>query len=152
MYLLDTCVLSETRNRTPNREVIRWLSEQDPNTLFISAISIGEIKNGICALGATRKARDLAGWLSDIERDFASRILSVNVTVAECWGEIMSRASADGYPRPPVDALIAATAKVDDLTLVTRNVSDMEHTGVRLLNPFGRHPPTVHAPPLRTEA
>lgn len=137
MYLLDTCVLSETRNKTPNREVVRWLSEQDPNTLFISTISIGEIKNGICALGGTRKARELSDWLSDIERDFASRILSVNVTVAECWGEIMAGASAEGYPRPPIDALIAATAKVDDLTLVTRNITDMAHTGVRLMNPFG---------------
>lgn len=138
MYLLDTCVLGETRNKTPDREVVRWLSEQDSSALFISTISIGEIKNGICALGDTRKARELAGWLSDIERDFASRILSVNVTVAECWGEIMANASAEGYPRPPVDALIAATAKVDDLTLVTRNISDMEHTGARLLNPFSR--------------
>lgn len=136
MYLLDTCVLSETRNKRPNREVVQWLSEQDPNTLFVSTISIGEIKNGICALGDTRKARELSGWLSDIERDFASRILSVNVTVAECWGEIMADASAAGYPRPPIDALIAATAKVDDLTLVTRNITDMAHTGVRLLNPF----------------
>jgi len=136
MYLLDTCVLSESRCKSPNRNVIDWLSRQDPNTLFVSAITIGELKNGICALGKTRKARELAEWLSAIEQGYSSRILAVNATVAECWGETMAEAAAIGKPRPPVDALIAATAKVDHLTLVTRNVKDMAYMGVKLFNPF----------------
>lgn len=136
MYLLDTCILSESRCKSPNRKVIDWLSRQDPNTLFVSAITIGELKNGICALGETRKARELSKWLSAIEQGYSSRILSVNATVAECWGETMAEAAAIGKPRPPVDALIAATAKVDHLTLVTRNVKDMAYMGVKLFNPF----------------
>lgn len=136
MYLLDTCIVSETRAKKPNAKVINWLSEQDPNTLFISAITIGEIKNGICALGETKKAKELNEWLEALERDFASRILSVNVTVVECWGETMSAAARQGTPRPPIDALIAATAKVDNLVLVTRNTADMKYTGVKLLDPF----------------
>ena len=60
MYLLDTCVISETRQKKPNRKVIEWLSRQDANTLFVSAVTIGEIKNGICALGSTKKAKELA--------------------------------------------------------------------------------------------
>jgi len=136
MYLLDTCVLCETRNKTPNRGVIEWLRKQDPAALYLSAITVGEIRNGICALGDTRKARELSKWLSEVESSFSSRILSVNVTVAECWGETMATAESLGKPRPPIDALIAATAKVDHLTLVTRNIKDMEHTGVKLLNPF----------------
>lgn len=136
MYLLDTCILSETRCKRPNRKVIDWLSRQDPNTLFISAISIGELKNGICALGRTKKAQELSKWLAAIETGYSSRILSVNATVAECWGETMAEAAAIGKPRPPIDALIAATAKVDHLTLVTRNTKDMDYTGVKLLNPF----------------
>jgi len=136
MYLLDTCILSETRCKHPNPKVVHWIGRQDPNTLFISAITIGELKNGICSLGKTRKAQELAKWLAAIENGYSSRILSVNTTVAECWGEMMAEASAIGKPRPPVDALIAATAKVDHLTLVTRNVKDMEHTGVKIYDPF----------------
>lgn len=136
MYLLDTCVISETRNRKPNRKVIDWLSRQEPNALFVSAVSIGEIKNGICHLGETRKARELSRWLDDLEREYAARILSVNVTVAECWGEMLASCARIGRTRPAIDALIAATAKVDNLVLVTRNVDDMKYTGVKVFNPF----------------
>ena len=137
-YLLDTCVISETRAKKPDAAVVEWLSRQDPNTLFISAISIGEIKNGICLLGETRKAKELAQWLGELEVAFGSRVLSVNVTVAECWGQILAENARAGTTRPAIDALIAATAKVDDLTLVTRNERDMEGMGVRTLNPFGK--------------
>lgn len=135
-YLLDTCVISETRAKKPNSAVMKWLSRQDPGTLYISAISIGEIKNGICLLGDTRKARELSEWLGELETSFGSRVLSVNVTVAECWGRILAESSRAGAPRPAVDALIAATARVDNLVLVTRNERDTLGTGVELLNPF----------------
>ena len=135
-YLLDTCVISETRAKKPNEAVMKWLSRQDPDMLCISAISIGEIKNGICLLGDTRKARELSKWLGELETSFGSRVLSVNVTVAECWGRILAESSRAGEPRPAVDALIAATARVDNLVLVTRNERDMRGTGVELLNPF----------------
>ena len=135
-YLLDTCVVSETRAKKPNAAVMKWLSMQDPGTLYISAISIGEIKNGICLLGDTRKARELSKWLDELETSFGPRVLSVNVTVAECWGRILAESSRVGAPRPAVDALIVATARVDNLVLVTRNERDMRGTGVELLNPF----------------
>ena len=136
MYLLDTCVLSETRKKKPDPKVMDWLSRQDPNLLFLSAVSIGEIRSGIASLGLTKKARELSAWLTDLEKAFASRILSVNFTVAECWGETMAAAAKARFPRPPVDALIAACAKVDNMTLVTRNVDDMSHMGVKIFNPF----------------
>ena len=136
MYLLDTCVLSETRKKRPDPKVMDWLSRQDPNLLFLSAISVGEIRNGIASLGRTRKARELSSWLTDLEKAFAPRILSVNLTVSECWGEIMSAAAKEGCPRPPIDALIAACAKIDNMTLVTRNVEDMSHMGIKIFNPF----------------
>ena len=135
-YLLDTCVVSETRAKKPNAAVMKWLSRQDPGTLYISAVSIGEIKNGICLLGDTRKARELSKWLDELETSFGPRVLSVNVTVAECWGRILAESSRAGAPRPAVDALIAATARVGNLVLVTRNERDMRGTGVELLNPF----------------
>ena len=136
MYLLDTCVVSETRAKSPNAAVMGWLSRQTPETLYLSAISIGEIKNGICLLGNTRKARELSAWLNELETTFGPRVLSVNATVAECWGEILAESARAGKTRPAIDALIAATAKVDNLTLVTRNVHDMEGMGIQLLNPF----------------
>ena len=140
MYLLDTCVISETRAKKPDAAVINWLTRQAPETLYISAISIGEIKNGICLLGETRKARELTKWLIELEATFAPRILSVNTTVAECWGEILADCSRAGKPRSAVDALIAATAKVDQLVLVTRNERDMQGTGVKIFNPFSKPP------------
>ena len=136
MYLLDTCVISETRAKKPNSAVMEWLSKQDPNTLFMSAISVGEIKNGIYLLGNTKKARELSKWLDELVASFGSRVLSVNTTVAECWGAVLAACSRTGTPRPAIDALIAATAKVDNLVLVTRNVRDMQGMGVKLLNPF----------------
>lgn len=138
MYLLDTCVISETRAQKPDAAVIEWLSRQTPETLYLSAISIGEIKNGIRMLGDTKKARALSEWLNELQVTFGSRVLSVNATVAECWGEILAANAKSGNIRPAIDALIAATAKVDDLVLVTRNVRDMEGMGVKLLNPFSR--------------
>lgn len=136
MYLLDTCVISETRAKKPNPGVMEWLSKQDPNTLFMSAISVGEIKNGIYLLGNTKKAKELSKWLDELVSSFGSRVLSVNTTVAECWGVSLAACSRAGTPRPAVDALIAATAKVDNLILVTRNVRDMQGLGAKLLNPF----------------
>ena len=136
MYLLDTCVISETRAKKPNPAVMEWLSRQDPNTLFMSAISVGEITNGIYLLGNTKKAKELSKWLDELVASFGSRVLSVNTTVAECWGVSLVACSRAGTPRPAIDALIAATAKVDNLILVTRNVRDMQGLGVKLLNPF----------------
>ena len=138
MYLLDTCVISETRAKKPDAAVIEWLSRQPPETLYLSVLSIGEIKNGICMLGDTKKARALSEWLNELQATFSPRVLSVNATVAECWGEILAANAKSGNTRPAIDALIAATAKVDNLILVTRNVHDMDGMGVKLLNPFSR--------------
>ena len=143
MYLLDTCVISETRAKKPNPAVMEWLSRQDPNTLFMSAISVGEIKNGIYLLGNTKKAKELSKWLDELVSSFGSRVLSVNTTVAECWGVSLAACSRAGTPRPAIDALIAATAKVDNLVLVTRNVRDMQGMGVKLLNPFSANRATA---------
>lgn len=138
MYLLDTCVISETRAKKPDAAVIEWLSRQPPETLYLSAISIGEIKNGICMLGDTKKSRALSEWLNELQATFSPRVLSVNATVAECWGEILAANAKSGNTCPAIDALIAATAKVDNLILVTRNIRDMDGMGVKLLNPFSR--------------
>ena len=91
---------------------------------------------GICLLGDTRKAEELSKCRDELETALGSRILSVNVAVAECWWRILAESARAGTPSSAVDALIAATAKVDNLILVTRNEHDMCGMGVKILNPF----------------
>lgn len=137
-YLLDTCVISETRSKKPDSGLVEWMSHQNPDSLYMSAISIGEIEKGICILGNTKRARELSDWLAKLQVAFGRRILSVNASVAECWGRLLAENARVGRPRPAIDALIAATAKIDGHVLVTRNVRDMQGMGVEIINPFSR--------------
>ncbi len=133
-FLLDTNVLSETRKARRNAGVSEWISDTPEHRLCLSAITVGEVARGISRLrarGEDRQARVLDSWLEDVIDAFADRIAPVTVEVAKEWG-----AQSAHQPVPVPDALIAATAKVHGWTLVTRNVKDFEHTGVRVLNPF----------------
>ena len=136
MYLLDTCVVSERMKAAPDRNVLAWLSSVDEDSLYLSAVTIGEIRKGIALLGDTKRAAQLSGLLDTLETEYSSRILSYGVSVAETWGDTVAKAERQGYQRPVLDSLIAATAKTDNMVLVTRNVSDMEHMGVTILNPW----------------
>ena len=133
-YLLDTNVLSETRKRRPDAGLRRWLEAAPPDRLNVSVLTIGEIERGVAQLiqrGDHRQAAVLESWLEEVVEEFGGRIVPVGVQVARQWGR-QSRVQ----PVPAVDALIAATAKVYDWTLVTRNTKDFVHTDVRVLNPF----------------
>ena len=137
-YLLDTCVLSEFMKRTPDPGVLKFMSTLNEKDTYLSAVSVGEVRKGIALLGRTKRAAFLRDWLKELQRRFQGRIKAFNVTVAEQWGDLVADALKKGSPRPVLDSLIAATAAVDDMTLVTRNVSDMNHMGVRTVNPFDR--------------
>ena len=137
-YLLDTCVLSEFMKRAPDPGVLKFMSTLNEKDTYLSAVSVGEVRKGIALLGRTKRAAFLRDWLKELQRRFQGRIKAFNVTVAEQWGDLAADALKKGRPRPVLDSLIAATAAVDDMTLVTRNVSDMNHMGVRIVNPFGR--------------
>ena len=137
-YLLDTCVLSEFMKRAPDPGVLKFMSTLNEKDTYLSAVSVGEVRKGIALLGRTKRAAFLRDWLKELQRRFQGRIKAFNVTVAEQWGDLVADALKKGSPRPVLDSLIAATAAVDDMTLVTRNVSDMNHMGVRIVNPFGR--------------
>jgi len=132
-YLLDTNVVSELRRKRPAPAVIRWFESVRSDELFLSVLVVGELRRGVELL--RRKdgpaAELIDGWLDELSTRFRDRILPVSSAVADRWGRLGVH-----DPLPAVDALMAATAHVHGLTLVTRNVGDFERTGVPLLDPF----------------
>lgn len=136
-YLLDTCVVSELASLHPSERVLEWLRAQEPDSLFLSVVTVGELEKGIAKRGDDRRARTLEAWLrTTILGSFGDRILPIGCEVALEWGRICGAAERIGRKRPAVDALIAATASVHKLVLVTRNVMDMDGMGVSIFNPF----------------
>jgi toxin FitB len=133
-YLLDTNVLSETRKRRPAAGVANWIAATPPERLHVSVLSLGEIEQGIAKVrgrGDRSQASALEGWLRDVETGFEDRILPVTLRIAAIWGR-----QQHARPLPVIDALIAATAQVHGMSVVTRNVKDFELAGVQVLNPF----------------
>lgn len=133
-YLLDTNVLSETRKRQPAVGVADWIAATPPDQLHVSVLTLGEIEQGIARIrgrGDRRQASALERWLRDVETGFEDRVLPVTIPVATTWGRQQYAQAI-----PVIDALIAATARVHGLTVVTRNVKDFELAGIRVLNPF----------------
>jgi toxin FitB len=133
-YLLDTNILSETRRRQPASGVTSWIAATPPERLHVSVLTLGEIEQGISRIrdrGDTEQAVGLERWLREVEIGFADRILPITLPVAAAWGR-----QQHAQPLPVIDGLIAATAQVNSLTVVTRNAKDFEGTGVQILNPF----------------
>jgi predicted nucleic acid-binding protein len=132
-YLLDTNVISETRKVRPDDGVIAFLSAAEAGKLFVSVLTMGELRKGVEARRKTDPgmADQLAAWVDGIETTFADRIVPVDAAAARCWGELSARRSL-----PVIDTLIAATAISRGLTLVTRNTRDVEPTGVPLVDPW----------------
>ncbi|MGE0668059.1 MAG: type II toxin-antitoxin system VapC family toxin [Sphingomonadales bacterium] len=133
MFLLDTNIISETRKPRPNPGLSRWIAEASPLDLYISVLSVGEIRKGVEKLRQhnARNASEIEEWLTDIEDAFAERVLPIDRRIAHAWGRLSARAGEH-----PVDVMLASTAQVHDLTLVTRNVRDVAELGIAMLNPF----------------
>lgn len=142
-FLLDTNVISEVRRHAPDAGVSAWWKEVPASRLYLSALTVGEIQRGIERIrhreDATHAER-LTDWLDGLTRQFADRILDVDTAVAMEWARQERRdrrgQSARERPVPVINGLLAATAIVHDLTLVSRNIRDLERTDARLLNPF----------------
>ena len=136
-YLVDTCVLSELQKRRPDRSVVAWFRKRFADSMFsVSAVTIAEIKRGINRLGEGDPRRQkLSEWLeNDILAQYGDSIIPFDLPVAKAWGEIMAAADRTGRPRPSLDAQIVATALVHGLVIVTRNVSDMNFAGAKVVN------------------
>ena len=133
-YLVDTNVLSELRRKSrANPLVVQWASKVPGENLFTSVLVLGEIRKGIEQLRSTDRPQALAldRWLYETETLFSGRILPITARIVDVWGRISSI-----RPLPVTDSLLAATAIVHDLVLVTRNTADVHDVGAKLLNPF----------------
>jgi toxin FitB len=134
-FLLDTNVISDLQKARPNAALLTWFDNQDADDLFVSVITLGEIRQGIEQLRArdARRAQALAHWLADLSRIYADRVLPIEQNVAEEWGRLRAL-----RPLPVVDALLAATARVHGLTMVSRNEADFAGLSLTVLNPSRR--------------
>ncbi len=135
-YLLDTCLVSEVWRPRPNKGVVDWLQASLEDELHLSVLSLGEIKKGIERLPTGKKRDRLVRAYALLRSRFSTRILAVTDVTAERWGELSASAASAGRPLHVVDGLIAATALVLGLTVVTRNVADFAATQVPLENPW----------------
>jgi toxin FitB len=134
MYLIDTNIISEVRKgRRCDPQVAAWYRRMRDDDLFLSVLVIGEIHQGIERLRPRnpRRAHALEQWLEDLLQSFGDRVLPVDERAAQNWGRLNAR---DTFP--VIDSLLAATAEAHGLTLVTRNLKDLERSGVRCMNPF----------------
>jgi toxin FitB len=133
-YLLDTNIISEVRKGARcDANVARWYEGIEDRSLYLSVLVLGEIRKGIekARPRDAAQARALEKWLGAIAKAFGERVLAVDHAVAEEWGRMGA-----SRPLPVIDGLLAATAKVHGIVLVTRNVRDSAGLGVRILNPF----------------
>lgn len=136
-YLLDTNVPSEFSRDRPEPRVVQWLKAQPVTTLFLSAVTIGEIRKGLVVLPQSRRRSDLETWFrTDLLVWFRNRILPVTHAVADRWGVLDGACQLRGTPLNTADGMIAATAIEHGLTLVTRNVKDFAGLSVDIFNPW----------------
>lgn len=135
-FLLDTNVVSEWVKPQPNPAVITWLDEVDEDRVFLSVITMTELRYGIERLAAGKRRKRLEDWLQhELPLRFEERILGIDEGVANACGVLLAEREAAGRPFGPMDAYLAATSRVHRLILVTRNDADFEGT-VRCLNPW----------------
>ena len=136
-FLLDTNVVSEWVKSRPDRSVVAWLAAVDEDQVFISVVTLAELRYGIERMTAGSRRNRLAQWLQDeLPPRFDGRILSIDHIVADVWGKVVARSEAAGRPIGAMDAFIAATAEAHGLILVTRNVSDFEASIKAIINPW----------------
>lgn len=132
-YLLDTNVVSELRRKAPDASVLAWFGRTDPNDLHLSVLTLGEVAKGAASLSRRdpKAGKSLRDWLDGLRARYSDRLIGINALVAEEWGRLSA-----GRPLPVIDGLLAATALVHGMVLVTRNGTDVADTGVGVVNPW----------------
>jgi hypothetical protein len=136
-FLLDTNVVSEWTKPRPNPGVVEWLGQVDEDEVFLSVVTFAELRHGIERLPISTRRRQLDEWLrNELPVRFEARIIGVDGAIADEWGRLVARREGRGRPIQAMDALIAATAQVHGLTLVTRNTADFHPSVKSILNPW----------------
>jgi len=134
-YLLDTNIISELVKQTPAQSVLKWVDAVDNEKLYISVITLGEIRKGIAGIQNPQRHKKISHWLEiELPVYFEDRILNIDPKIADTWGRLQSLRK--GYNLPAIDGLIAATAHVHNLKLVTRNTKDFIHASIEMINPW----------------
>ncbi len=133
-FLLDTCVISEYQKNIPNNLVLDWIQSQEEESLFLSVMTIGEIEKGISKLSISKRKDELTIWIQSLIYRFEMRILPINIEIIRHWGNLVGTLEKEGRVLPLTDSLIATTALVNNLTIVTRNEKDFEGTNCKVLN------------------
>jgi predicted nucleic acid-binding protein len=136
-FLLDTNIVSEWVRPRPATGVISWLAEVDEDQAFLSVVTLAELRRGIARMARGRRRLQLDEWLRhELPVRFEERILPIDDRVAVIWGDVVSERETEGRPISVMDAFIAATARMYDLTLVTRNTSDFAGSVAAITNPW----------------
>lgn len=134
-FLLDTNCISEVMKPGPEPRVMEWMEGTDERLLFLSVLTLGEIRRGVAGLPQNRRRAQLEAWLElALPMRFAERILDIDGQIADRWGVLTADARRRGRPLATIDALLAATALHHNLTLVSRNASDFAGTNLPVLN------------------
>lgn len=138
-FLLDTNVVSEWVKPRPDPGVVAWLAQADEDRVFISVVTLAELRYGVERMDDGARRRRIDEWLRhDLPLRFEGRVLAIDDAVADAWGRVVAHREALGRPIGPVDAFIAATAQVHELALVTRNTQDFRSSVKALVNPWGQ--------------
>ena len=136
-FLLDTNCISEVVRIKPEPRLLDWMQAADESLLFLSVLTLGEIRKGVAGLPQGKRRTQLETWLEiDLRARFSGRILAIDAPVADRWGLLAAKAKQKGRALSALDGLLAATALHHNLTIVSRNVSDFGHTHAVVLNPW----------------
>ncbi len=136
-FLLDTNCISEVVRARPEPRVLEWMDAADESLLFLSVLTLGEIRKGIAGLPQSRRRTHLESWLEfELRSRFAGRILPIDGAVADRWGLLAAEARRRGSFLSAIDGLLAATAIQHNLTIVSRSVADFANTAASILNPW----------------
>jgi toxin FitB len=136
-YLVDTNVISELTKPSPNPAVVRWLADSDEDRVFLSVISLAEIRRGIVLMNPGKRRDQLEAWFRiEVPQRFEHRLIGIDREIAERWGDLIAASRRRGIVLSAMDGFLAATAQAHNLTLVTRNLRDFVSLDLVLLNPW----------------
>ena len=136
-FLLDTNCVSELVRAMPEPRVIEWMDATDEDLLYLSVLTLGEIRKGVAGLAQSKRRTHLETWLEvDLQARFSGRILPIDFAIADRWGLLAAESKRKGKALSVIDGLLAATAIHHNLTVVSRNSSDFTTTQVQVLNPW----------------